>query len=73
MMNYELFSGWGFFLWLGFFFLVISSFGNWGYTYRTHKKYSGLFPNKALDILNERYASGEVNHDEYTKMKSALA
>ena len=30
--------GWGWVLWFGFIFLMFSSFGNWGYTYRAHKK-----------------------------------
>ncbi len=43
-----------------FIFLMFSSFGNWGYTYRAHRKYDGT--NKdAIDILNERYARGEIN------------
>lgn len=26
--------------------------------------------NNALEILNERYARGDINHDEYLKVKS---
>ena len=48
--------GWGWILWFRIFFLMFSSLGNWGYTYRAHRKY-GLRPEKeAFDILNERYA-----------------
>ncbi len=64
--------GWGWFLWLGFIFLMFSSVGNWGYTYRAHQKYEQ--PRKeAIDILNERYARGEVTRDQYTLLKSDIS
>ncbi len=65
--------GWGWILWMGFIFLMFSSFGNWGYTYRAHRKYA-LQPRKeALDILNERYARGEIKLAEYSEMKTQIA
>ena len=30
--------GWGWFLWLDFVILMFSSIGNWGYTYRAHRR-----------------------------------
>ena len=30
--------GWGWFLWFGVIFLMFSSIGNWGYTYRAHRE-----------------------------------
>lgn len=72
MANNDFFLGWGWVFWLGFMFLVFSNLGSWGYTYRSQKKYSGLIPNRAIDILKERYARGEVNHEEFDKMKKAL-
>ena len=68
------YTGWGWFLWFGFVFLMISSFGNWGYTYRAHRKYAdGYFNRDLLDILNERYARGLVSSEEYNKIKEAVA
>ena len=63
--------GWMWFLWLGFLIILFSSFGNWGYTYRLHRRY-GAAPKGALDILDERYARGEITHDEYATMKSEI-
>lgn len=33
---------------------------------------SALKPNTTLDILNERYARGEINRDEYMNMRQDL-
>ncbi len=64
--------GWIWFLWIGVVFLMFSSFGNWGYTYRLHRRYGAALKG-ALDILDERYARGEIAHDEYGRMKSEIA
>lgn len=64
--------GWGWFLWFGVIFLFFSSFGNWGYTYRAHRRYEQLAPKDAFDILSERYARGEIDREEFGKMKAEI-
>jgi putative membrane protein len=65
--------GWGWFLRFGFIFLLFSSIGNWGYTYRAHQRYGRQPRKEALDILNERYARGEINREEYGEMKFEMS
>ncbi len=62
------YSGWGWFLWFGIIFLAFSSVGNWGYTYRAHRRFATTGKG-AADILKERYASGELSREEYYAMK----
>ncbi len=64
--------GWTWFLWIGFMIILFSSFGNWGYTYRLHRRFPTMSKG-ALDILDERYARGEIDRDEYGRMKSEIA
>ena len=68
------YTGWGWILWFGICLLMFSSLGNWGYTYRAHRKYSDLTPQKgAMDLLHERYARGELTRDEYNQMKADIS
>jgi putative membrane protein len=72
-MTNDGYMGWGWILWIGFIFLMFSSVGNWGYTYSAHRRFSGQPRKDALDILNERYARGEIDRGEFSKMKLEIA
>lgn len=66
------FFGWGWILWFGFILLSFSSIGNWGYSYRAHRKFD--LPRKAArDILDERYARGEIMREAYLELKADIA
>ena len=65
--------GWGWLLWLGFIFLLFSGIGNWGYTYRAHRRFGSGSPGGAFEILDARYARGEITRDEYMRMKSDIS
>ena len=62
--------GWGWLLWIGLLILLFASIGNWGYTYSAHRRHLGSPRQKsAIDVLDERYAKGEITRDEYRQMK----
>jgi putative membrane protein len=64
--------GWGWLLWIGFIMLIFSGIGNWGYTYNAHRKYGLTARGGALDILNERYARGEITREQFLQLKSDI-
>ena len=64
---------WIWILYLGFTFLLLSSIGSWGYTYRAHRRFDGLQPKGARDILDERYARGEITREQYGQLKADIA
>ena len=66
------YTGWGYFLWFGMFFLLLSSVGNWGYTYSAHRRQNVSPKKDAFDLLNERYAKGEILHEEYKRIRSDI-
>lgn len=63
-------AGWGWILWFGFIFLMFSGMGNWGYTYSAHRKYDSRRP--ARDVLDARYARGEITREEFLQLKSDI-
>lgn len=65
--------GWGWFLWFGIMMLALSSVGNWGYTYRVHRFTGRSHRKGAIDILDERYARGEITRAEFSEMKTVIA
>ncbi len=67
------YSGWGWFLWFGIIFLLFSSIGNWGYTYRAHQRFDGATGKTAAEILKARYANGELTREQFTQMSADVS
>ncbi len=65
--------GWGWLVWFGFIVLMFSIAGNWGYTYRAHQKYGAIGGKDAINILNERYARGELTREQFMALKSDIS
>ena len=51
---------------------AFSSIGNWGYSYRAHRRLGEVAGKDAFDILNERYARSEITHEELGFVKSKI-
>jgi len=67
------YAGWGWLLWYGILLLLISSIGNWGYTYKAHRRYEDKHPGKnAMYLLDKRYANGDIKREEYLRIKSDI-
>ena len=65
--------GWVWILYVGFIFLFFSSLGSWGYTYRAHRRFDGVQSKNARDILDVRYARGEITREQYGQTKKDIA
>ena len=69
----EWYSNSGWLLWLGMGFLGFSSLGNWRYTYRVHRRnVVEHFRRDVMNVLDERYAQGEIKHEEYIRIKTDI-
>ncbi len=64
--------GWGWVLWFGFIILLFSGIGNWSYTYNAHRRYD-LSRGGAREILDSRYARGEISREQYAQLKADIA
>jgi putative membrane protein len=55
---------------IGFIFMFMSP----NHSYRNNSSYTGtqVSGNRAIDILKERYAKGEISEEEYIKAKRNL-
>ena len=63
----------GWFLWFGFVFLFFAALAVWAFTYKIDQKGDEKGSRKeALDIINERYAHGKINNEDYARMKSNI-
>lgn len=62
----------GFLILLALFFLVFKAFKVNSHSYLSNSSNCQL-NDSALKILNERYAKGEINEEEYTKMKILIS
>jgi putative membrane protein len=67
------YSPWAWVLWSIIGFVFFSSVLGWGYSYHSKRRTYDNYPNKtSVDILDERYARGEITREEYIRMKSDI-
>ena len=67
--------GWGWILWFGIVFLLLSSIANWGFNYRARQKYDTRPLDDSMVIRDERYVRGAIEPENiypenYGMMKS---
>ena len=66
-------GGGGMFKMMGFGFLIFVALIFLAFKLMKANSSFSLSSNSALNILDERYAKGEINEEEYTKMKIILS
>ena len=65
--------GAGLLLWLGIIFLLFSSMASWRHTWAARRKCRVPLQKGPLEMLNERYARGEITGEEFGRMRSAIS
>ncbi len=69
MMGY----GWGWIIMLGILIIVVLGIiALFRYLQHPGTAYRNDLSNKAIDILNERYARGEISDEEYKRKKAEM-
>lgn len=73
MMGYGMMGyGWGVFMMIGIFILIVLGIIALIRYIQQPAKSSSIVSKSALDILNERYAKGEISEDEYQRKKKDM-
>lgn len=67
--------GWGWFLWFGAWFLLISSVGHWGYSYRTAvaRRPNPARRHSTFSMSAMHAARSTVKNEEFGRMKLEIA
>jgi putative membrane protein len=65
-------GGWGFMMFFWFIMLVLLVYGIFSFSKNRGGGAGGYTGGKALEILKERYARGEISREEFERMKKDI-